>query len=1044
MQRSDFDRLDVDDFASYFHALHGYDPYPWQRRLATQAVEGSWPGAVDLPTGSGKTACIDVAVFTLACQASLPPSERSAPRRLFFCVNRRVIVDEAFRRGCQIASALWRAERQDEGGVLARVAAGLRVAAGTDRLANSPPLDALELRGGIYRDNRWARSIRQPTLICTTLDQLGSRLLFRGYGVSAGAAPIQAALIAYDSMILLDEAHISRPFLQTLRQVQEFLEPNRWAASDVGVRPVTVVPMTATPSQAMRDRGIIELGDDDREVTHLQARLAASKRTELMEVRDVAKGAVDAAVRLAADGPVAIGIIVNRIATAREIYSQLTALRDETKIKNRKVPPDAAVELVIGSMRPLDRDDQARRLDPIVGADRPQPNSTHTSFVVATQCLEVGADYDFDVMITECASLDSLRQRFGRLNRSGRPIDARAVVLIRNKDARPEEKLDDEKPVDPIYGNALARTWNWLQDHAAENEIDFGIDRLAEVIGKPDEADTRWARLVAPAANSDAPLLMPGYVDLWCQTAPRPALEPDVGLFLHGEPGNEPDVQVCWRADLVDDGTMTRDQWCDVVALAPPSAAECVRVPISRIRQWLRESTLDESEDTGDVFAPTEPTAPKGRMKANTRSLPDDRVGVLWRGVQESELLDSDKKLRPGATVVFPASLTESRTLAHFPDAGDGATSDPEAPRPVRDLAERAWLVRDRAMLRVHPSLRSQFSGEAYRKLVDAVQQDEADSATTWASLLADFATQTASSDDPIRRIAEHLSRDAGIEWYPDRRGCVLVSRRPVGSGTDWYLPAIDDGDDESSRATRAFLRDHLEHVERVVTESLQSVPLDHFTLAFRIAARCHDWGKADERFQAMLRRTDRTDAYLMAGCNGELLAKSEAVPRTKHQATVARQRAGLPSGFRHEMLSLQLLRFVTSSGHGTGGDGSSPPMPDDETARELVLHLVASHHGHARPYAPVVADEELPDVVLDSNGTQIHVDSQARHGWVPAHRADSGISERFWNLNRHFGWWGLAFLEAVLRLADQQASAAEAGGTEFIRDTPSTSEATR
>ena len=68
--------------------------------------------------------------------------------------------------------------------------------------------------------------------------------------------------------------------------------------------------------------------------------------------------------------------------------------------------------------------------------------------------------------MTECASLDALRQRFGRLNRGGREIEARAVIVVKEKDVKPDEALDDEKPLDPIYGNALARTWNWLWEHA--------------------------------------------------------------------------------------------------------------------------------------------------------------------------------------------------------------------------------------------------------------------------------------------------------------------------------------------------------------------------------------------------------------------------------------------------------------------------------------------------------------------------------------------------------------------------------------------------
>lgn len=98
--------LTVDDWPAFFEAIHGVSPFPWQTRLLQQVADsGAWPAQLDLPTGSGKTAALDIAVFHLALEAA-PGRARRAPVRIALVVDRRLVVDDAHARARRIAEAL--------------------------------------------------------------------------------------------------------------------------------------------------------------------------------------------------------------------------------------------------------------------------------------------------------------------------------------------------------------------------------------------------------------------------------------------------------------------------------------------------------------------------------------------------------------------------------------------------------------------------------------------------------------------------------------------------------------------------------------------------------------------------------------------------------------------------------------------------------------------------------------------------------------------------------------------------------------------------
>ncbi len=965
-------------FPAWFEALHGHAPFPWQARLAARVCAGEgWPALLDLPTGSGKTAAIDVAVFHLALEATRGEA-RAAPVRIAFIVDRRLVVDEAFARASRIAKALSAASD----GPVRLVADALRSLAGEDQ----PPLVAKALRGGVPRDRDFVRSPVQPTVFCSTVDQVGSRLLFRGYGLSEYMRPIPAGLLGGDTLILLDEAHLAEPLRQTLEGVSLLRRGQHSPKA-----PFIVTQLSATPGDAQER---FSLTEDDRAHPLLAQRLGTAKPARLLDlgkdrIGDLAKAAHALVRDLQAAGVAqpAIGVVVNRVARARALYE---ALGEKTGLDRH---------LVIGPNRQPHKEIVAQELAPFKSGAGDH-GRTQPTIIVATQTIEAGVDLDLDGLVTEAAALDALRQRFGRLNRTGRPIAARAVIAAHREDLKANRD-------DPVYGAALRATWAQLCAWAGEaGEVDFGIDALTTQLAELASED-----LVQLATErADAPVLMPAHVGLLAQTSPPPKADPEVSLYLHGRRASPEGVRIVWRCDI---DPREADAAVALLTAAPPRSEEALEISLFAARAWLEQ----RPEDADSADAPE--AEPRDLQRPG-----EPKLAVRWAGPESAaSKAIRPSELRPGDLIVVPAAYGGVDNLGWNP-ARAGAAEDigmqvPQHGQRFVRLTEGVWIANALAALDLletaNPEAAQAEAAVKARKAHRAVMAALGEGRPMEAVAKVRSSLQPGEDGGAalnLAPVAEALSaldletlqldRDV-LDWRDDAPAAVVISGRPLHqSGTHGEeIAATEDDALGSANGSGETLDTHLTEVAKLAAAFAgKSLVAPEVAEDIELAALLHDLGKADPRFQAMLAGGSLYDVD-----PDLVLAKSrEAIGRK------AAERAGLPRSWRHEALSVSYARA-----HPAFTAAHDP---------ELVLWLIGAHHGRGRPF--FLFEDPAPSPLADI--APILGEPLAGEAQVGPERFAFDLDGLDWPalfgvLRARYGVWELARFEAILRLADHRAS---------------------
>jgi len=829
---------------------------------------------------------------------------------------------------------------------------------------NRPEFNTLAISTlrGQFADNReWFSDPSKPAVICGTVDMIGSRLLFGGYRIGFKSRPLHAGFLGQDALLIHDEAHLEPAFQKLIESIQQEQVQEK-QTHDLPWPKLQVMALSATAREGNTDTqkdGYFTLSDEEQNpsdnspalpsepIHFVWRRLRAAKALRLHPMED--------------DKP------AKRVKPVKPV-TELAFEKEQTK---------CAVLIFLRNVK--DAEAVACELNKRVKEINKKCKTPHTSQRVVTLTGTMRG-YERDELVKSSPVFARFMPSSNRAE-NVIPVEDTAYLVCTAAGEVGVNLSADHMVCDLSTFDSMAQRLGRV------NRFGERTDTRIEVVHpkqfkkkdkngktKITELDRRHKKTLAllrslPRADGesyDASPLALTNLDANARVAafaPEPTILPATDILFDA-----------WAMTSIRESMPGRPPVAPylhgVTEWEPPRTSVAWREEV----EWITKELIGRhGQDFPQTLLDDYPVKPhellsdvSERVYAHLTRIQERTNGTcpVWiigdRSQVEvsnlEELLAGERKIVvrriADCTIILPPSvggLSKNGTL-------DGKSGYNSRRQDYYDIADR-WLDENEQQRRVRRwDDKSPPKGMALLRVIDINPAGDEFDTPSGAGKLRE--SEAAEKEQPPSSAVRRL-------WY-------------------WYARPRDTEDATRTSTAPVPWDQHVDSVVKCVAGMANALGLpEDLKQAIILAAEFHDLGKKRELWQRSIGNPDPTTWYAKPG-------KPESGPPWRPR---------MLSKYRHEFGAL-LDAIDPSLDHYAKLYSLSEDMQD------VVLHLIAAHHGYARPHFPA-------QTTIDPNHPQFMCDEAATE-----------VLRRFARMQRRYGRWGLAYLESLLRAADWAVSA--------------------